>query len=964
MAKKVVEVEIDVNSKQVVDAKNNVDGLNKSIKDSETTTKDFGNKVKIEYNKVGEATDVLVNSELTLKKQIRAVYDQLQLLTAGGKSQSQEFTLLQRKYNDLNDNLAKNKVRSQELFGSLSMLPGPIGTFASSLQGGLDLLKTFSGYRLSDIKNQFKALGDDLKEIFKGFKEFNSKPIQTPQQQQGGQTTGGITSPSVAAGSGITESIDKRNAALKEYIAVNGRANLSNMTFDSSTGKMVSKIENLTKASTGAKTAIQAQTAATNTLTTAEEAATTATTLLEAALAALGIGIIIAGIVALYNGMSELIFRTKESTKAFNLFAEGLKLTKDALDNELITIQNYTQNRVNILKKQNATAESIRQEEINGVKKQRESIEREVKGLDGTVQDALDTYMKYKGGLINNMFFKDEAEKAKKNYEDALNQQKELTKKSVQTNQEILNKASENETLTTKQNSDNRLKDLDILIKDEQLKRTVDLVKLKSYLEEKARIEAYWGQYTAKQKLDQQIQIDKELLKEQVGNETRILEGQKDVQNLILATAKQGSEEYFNAKLSVAKIEYQKDKEAALLAGADKENKLIEAQVAFNGKIHSLDEEKIKQNEDSLNKLGQISIAAIKDDTDRQVAARQEKYNTDLRELEKEMALIKMSEESKAFYRSELREALDNDIQKIHIDELVKKYQSELTLLEAQQKNLVAGTKAFLDNSIAIEEEAYQIKLLNAQKNGEDKERIEKEHAENIKAINLSAFEAEKNLQIQRLGVIAGIGQSLQTLAGKNKKLAIAGIIIEKAASIGQIIANTGIANAKAAAVSPLTFGQPWVAINTIAAGLSIAASIKGAADAISQINSADSGSSGGATTPAASKSNLGKNYADGGMIDGPRHSSPEGGVPIMAEGGEAIMTRGSVTMFKPLLSMMNQMGGGTSFSKGAVGQANYDNPKALNNQTEQPIIKTYVVESELTTIQHRTARLKDLSTL
>jgi len=55
-------------------------------------------------------------------------------------------------------------------------------------------------------------------------------------------------------------------------------------------------------------------------------------------------------------------------------------------------------------------------------------------------------------------------------------------------------------------------------------------------------------------------------------------------------------------------------------------------------------------------------------------------------------------------------------------------------------------------------------------------------------------------------------------------------------------------------------------------------------------------------------------------------------------------------------------MGGGTSFTKGAIGQANYDNPKTKDNAPQ--VIKTYIVENELTSIQHRQARLKDLSTL
>jgi hypothetical protein len=58
---------------------------------------------------------------------------------------------------------------------------------------------------------------------------------------------------------------------------------------------------------------------------------------------------------------------------------------------------------------------------------------------------------------------------------------------------------------------------------------------------------------------------------------------------------------------------------------------------------------------------------------------------------------------------------------------------------------------------------------------------------------------------------------------------------------------------------------------------------------------------------------NYGRSYESGGMIGGRRHA--EGGTLIEAEKGEAIMTRGAVTMFAPMLSMMNQMGGGTSFN-------------------------------------------------
>jgi hypothetical protein len=98
-------------------------------------------------------------------------------------------------------------------------------------------------------------------------------------------------------------------------------------------------------------------------------------------------------------------------------------------------------------------------------------------------------------------------------------------------------------------------------------------------------------------------------------------------------------------------------------------------------------------------------------------------------------------------------------------------------------------------------------------------------------------------------------------------------------------------------------------------------------------------------------------------MIGGKRHA--EGGTLIEAEAGEAILTRGAVTMFAPLLSAMNQMGGGTSFVRSAVTTSN-DNPNVSNSAMEQApiIVKSYVVSSDMTSTQEKNARLKDLSTL
>jgi hypothetical protein len=149
-----------------------------------------------------------------------------------------------------------------------------------------------------------------------------------------------------------------------------------------------------------------------------------------------------------------------------------------------------------------------------------------------------------------------------------------------------------------------------------------------------------------------------------------------------------------------------------------------------------------------------------------------------------------------------------------------------------------------------------------------------------------------------------------------------------------------------------MLIGYAAQAVGIISAIMSAAKSAKAGA----------SESGGGEAAPAGNATaSLGKNYGDGGMIDGPLHA--QGGVMINAEGGEAVMSRGSVSMFAPLLSLMNQAGGGVGFSSSAMGQTGYDAPKPTN-ASDAPIFKTYVVSSELTSHVEKQAKLKDLSTL
>jgi hypothetical protein len=154
------------------------------------------------------------------------------------------------------------------------------------------------------------------------------------------------------------------------------------------------------------------------------------------------------------------------------------------------------------------------------------------------------------------------------------------------------------------------------------------------------------------------------------------------------------------------------------------------------------------------------------------------------------------------------------------------------------------------------------IELQNTDLTEFQKTEIRKKYADARKDITNQEVETERaaataraEINMAYLQLAEQFGNTLSQLAGKNKALAIAGIVVSQAASIGQIIAQTSIANAKAVAANPLGFGQPWVAINTISAGLSIASTIASAAKSIQQINSqpgASAPNAGGASSSAA----------------------------------------------------------------------------------------------------------------
>jgi hypothetical protein len=250
----------------------------------------------------------------------------------------------------------------------------------------------------------------------------------------------------------------------------------------------------------------------------------------------------------------------------------------------------------------------------------------------------------------------------------------------------------------------------------------------------------------------------------------------------------------------------------------DEANKILVEQ--YIQSLESRDAEVFKREAVFIEQRAKLIAAGITDFT-----LLEENYRKDIAAINK-----KFDEEEDA----KEKERLDKikEIQKAEFDERLLGLENELaveSLSFDKRRELIAQKEALLLQQEDLTQQ-QRVAIARAASN-------------EIMAIDMAELDAKAEIQNAYLDLAGQFGSLLQQIAGKNKKVAIAGIIIEQAASIGKIIANTALANAKAVAALPLTGGLPFTAINTISAGLSIASTIAGAAKAIKQINSSDSAS-------------------------------------------------------------------------------------------------------------------------
>jgi hypothetical protein len=691
------------------------------------------------------------------------------------------------------------------------------------------------------------------------------------------------------------------------------------------------------------------------------------TTLLSVFTAGIGAAVV-AGIIYIKTNIDKITFalfnyrmETDKTKASVESFTQSLKAQKEALDLQLQGIEYATKIQENKAKAANAGEAQIIEIQKKAGKEKLDALIANDDVLYAKQKELDDKKGQY--AKLSN------AEKLKLN--DEINTAIIENGRSI--NKQIMDNAlivSNFEVTDAQEKYRRKLAELDALIELEIRKNDTDKKVLEDHLTERLKLVTEHERLTAKERELIKKQNEEKVTAALVDDITRRIEQEKIFNEKLLAESSKGTEQYYRKKAQIIEENFQLEMEKAKL---NEKTRLTNETIAYTKRyteLETLEHEKLqdqlKLKQDQLNGLFMGSEVYYNKERELEDARYKEqknaaKDNADVleaieKEHQKKMTTIKSTEQGERGKMENQEVALGQQLAKINgawwtkFDDAF--YARKKTALYS---NYVAQRDITAEGSDA-------------------RKAIDLKYAQDSLAIEQELQQAKRSVAMQQLDWTQQIFDSLlqlsQVFFKGNKDLQHALLALSSAAQIAKVVidANAGVAGATAAAAAQAPIpglgevaaakAAAAIAAIHISEAISIAGIVAATAAGWAQI---DGGGSGGGST-GGDTINRGKNYGYGGMIDGPSHAN--GGVQATLEGGEAVMTRGAVTAFAPLLSLMNQAGGGTAFSQAEVGQARFDNPKSSGSINEPQIIKTYVVQSDLTTAQEKQSRLKSLSTL
>lgn len=304
----------------------------------------------------------------------------------------------------------------------------------------------------------------------------------------------------------------------------------------------------------------------------------------------------------------------------------------------------------------------------------------------------------------------------------------------------------------------------------------------------------------------------------------------------------------------------------------------------------------------------------------------------DIRQREVEARLKLVEEGSLAEYhlrQEQLQAQLDADLQRLASEEgtdnLIKlrreQFLQDMAALDAQWHDAAQAEADALVNEVLegiwAEEEARR------------------EAFEEMKQQELEKQQLAQDTALAFGDVAGSIAGMLQAFGEENKELAR----LSKVIALAQIAIETGVATAKGISAA---MSVPFPA-NLAAIATTIATIISGMTSAISTVK--------------------GAKFASGGYVSGPGTATSDS-IPAMLSNGESVINARSTAMFGPLLSGLNQAGGGIAFNPAQGGAREGFEYLAAAVASGMKHAKLSVAVDEVKRVEDRVGHINEVSTI
>ena len=410
---------------------------------------------------------------------------------------------------------------------------------------------------------------------------------------------------------------------------------------------------------------------------------------------------------------------------------------------------------------------------------------------------------------------------------------------------------------------------------------------------------SFWRQGLGMDRSNNAINRDIQSSWDEYMNQTAAVASQRELVRLV-------SEYNGGTKGNQSAIVQETEKETAAVVDAKKKQVEVikAAQVELMNLIRNnredfdaLSEEDLQGDIEQRQRIIELQLDAVKEGSDEEYRLKMEQLATAReaelsdRELTEEMKLAIKKKYQKL--ESDLTEQHEKEVREKQIQAVQMRYENEI--MQMQQAG--ADELDILNRQAEQKKEAYdsinradyesEVEYINA------KLKAQQEYLDAKQNITNKEVDMEQKKYLAIASLSGNLSDLLQQAAGDNKNM----VQIAKILGIAEVAIAQGVAIAnavKTATSSSATWVDMLAAISTV---IGTVTAIMGTA--LSSIKSAK--------------------FAEGGLVTGPGSGTSDS-IPARLSNGESVMTAAATSMFGPILSSFNQMGGGVPINVANAG--------------------------------------------